>query len=94
MLSTNQTHATNYILLKDPGYEAKDFAAVAGLADLQHLLVVRNELPVRSEYWALTLMNVGMAELWAGHSDAARQHLEDALSRTRRDRAGERGPLR
>src|SRR6476619_4532688 len=42
VLSTNQTHATNYILLKDPGYEAKDFAAVAGLADLQHVLVVRN----------------------------------------------------
>jgi tripartite-type tricarboxylate transporter receptor subunit TctC len=48
VLSTNQTHATNYILLKDPGYEAKDFAAVAGLADLQHVLVVRNELPARS----------------------------------------------
>src|SRR5215203_5667553 len=40
VLSTNQTHATNYILLKDPGYEAKDFAAVAGLADLQHVFVV------------------------------------------------------
>ena len=39
---------------------------------------------MRSEYRALTLMNVGMAELWAGHSDAAREHLEDALSRTRR----------
>src|SRR4051794_10201326 len=48
VLSTNQTHATNYILLKDPGYEAKDFAAVAGLADLQHVLVVRNDLAVRS----------------------------------------------
>jgi tripartite-type tricarboxylate transporter receptor subunit TctC len=48
VLSTNQTHATNYILLKDPGYEAKDFAAVAGLADLQHVLVVKNDLPVRS----------------------------------------------
>src|SRR5215210_3262459 len=48
VLSTNQTHATNYVLLKDPGYEAKDFAAVAGLADLQHVLVVRNDLAVRS----------------------------------------------
>src|SRR5829696_5658859 len=48
VLSTNQTHATNYILLKDPGYEAKDFAAVAGLADLQHVLVVKNDLAVRS----------------------------------------------
>ena len=48
VLSTNQTHATNYVLLKDLGYEAKDFAAVAGLADLQHVLVVRNDLPAKS----------------------------------------------
>jgi tripartite-type tricarboxylate transporter receptor subunit TctC len=48
VLSTNQTHATNYILLKDPGYEARDFAAIAGLADLQHVLVVRNDLPANS----------------------------------------------
>ena len=43
-----------------------------------------NELPVRPDYWALTLMNLGIAELWAGRPDEARQHLEDALSRTRR----------
>src|SRR5215218_1696190 len=43
VLSTNQTHATNYNHLEDPGYEAKDFAAVAGLADLQHVLVVKND---------------------------------------------------
>jgi LuxR family transcriptional regulator, maltose regulon positive regulatory protein len=43
-----------------------------------------NELPVRPEYRALTLMNLGIAELWAGHPDDARQHLEEALSRTRR----------
>ncbi|MDF3064112.1 MAG: tripartite tricarboxylate transporter substrate binding protein [Microvirga sp.] len=48
VLSTNQTHATNYILLKDPGYDAKDFAAVAGLADLQHVLVVKNDLAAGS----------------------------------------------
>ena len=29
-------------------------------------------------------MNLGIAELWAGRPDDARQHLEDALSRTRR----------
>jgi LuxR family maltose regulon positive regulatory protein len=43
-----------------------------------------NELPVRPEYWALSLMNLGIVELWAGRHDAARQHLEDALDRTRR----------
>ena len=41
------------------------------------------ELAVRPEYWALTLMNLGITELWAGHADEARQHLEDALLRTR-----------
>ena len=61
-------------------------SAQAALRGLEAALAAEgtDELPVRSEYWALTLMNVGMAELWAGHSDAARQHLEDALSRTRR----------
>ena len=43
-----------------------------------------NELPVRPDYWALTLMNLGIAELWAGRPDDARHHLEDALGRTRR----------
>jgi LuxR family transcriptional regulator, maltose regulon positive regulatory protein len=43
-----------------------------------------NELPVRPDYWALALMNLGIAELWAGRPDEARQHLEDALGRTRR----------
>ena len=43
-----------------------------------------NELPVRPDYWALALLNLGIAELWAGRPDDARQHLEDALGRTRR----------
>jgi LuxR family maltose regulon positive regulatory protein len=43
-----------------------------------------NELPIRPEYWALALMNLGIAELWAGHPDDARRHLEDALNRTQR----------
>jgi len=41
------------------------------------------EMPVRPEYWALTLMNLGIAELWAGRHDDAREHLEDAVIRTR-----------
>ena len=37
VLGTNQTHVTNAVLLKDPGYRPReDFVAVAGLADLQH----------------------------------------------------------
>ncbi len=49
VLSTNQTHVTNVYLLKEPGYDpVKDFVPVAGLADLQHALVVRKHLGVSS----------------------------------------------
>lgn len=49
VLGTNQTHATNGILLKDPGYDpVADFMPIAGLADLQHALVVRTDLPAAS----------------------------------------------
>jgi LuxR family transcriptional regulator, maltose regulon positive regulatory protein len=43
-----------------------------------------DELPVRPDYWALVSMNLGIAELWAGRPDDARQHLEDALGHARR----------
>lgn len=47
VLGNNQTHATNAFLLKDPGYDPRaDFAPLAGLADLQHVLVVRKDLGV------------------------------------------------
>jgi LuxR family maltose regulon positive regulatory protein len=42
------------------------------------------ELAVTSDYRALALMNLGIAELWAARPDAAREHLEDALALTRR----------
>lgn len=41
VLGTNQTHATNAFLLKEPGYDPiASFLPIAGLADLQHALVV------------------------------------------------------
>jgi LuxR family maltose regulon positive regulatory protein len=43
-----------------------------------------NELPVTADYRALALMNLGIAELWAGRPDTAREHLDDALALTRR----------
>ncbi|MBV9076777.1 MAG: tripartite tricarboxylate transporter substrate binding protein, partial [Methylobacteriaceae bacterium] len=50
IVSTNQTHATNISLLKDGGgYDpVKDFAPLGGLADLQHLLVVRRDFETAS----------------------------------------------
>ena len=48
ILGTNQTHATNQSLLKNCPYDAvKDFAAVAGIADIPHVLVVRRGLEAR-----------------------------------------------
>jgi tripartite-type tricarboxylate transporter receptor subunit TctC len=49
ILGTNQTHATNQSLLKSISYDAvKDFAAVAGIAEIPHVLVVRKDLGVAS----------------------------------------------
>jgi tripartite-type tricarboxylate transporter receptor subunit TctC len=45
VLGTNQTHATNQSLLKNCPYDAvKDFAPVAGLATIPHVLVARKSL--------------------------------------------------
>ena len=47
VLGTNQTHATNQSLLRNCPYDAvADFAAVAGIADIPHVLVVRRGLEV------------------------------------------------
>jgi tripartite-type tricarboxylate transporter receptor subunit TctC len=47
ILGTNQTHATNQSLLKNCPYDAvRDFAPVAGIADIAHVLVVRRGLEV------------------------------------------------
>lgn len=47
VLGNNQTHATNAFLIKEPGYDPiVDFAPLAGLADLQHVLVARKSLGV------------------------------------------------
>jgi len=46
VLGTNQTHATNAVLLKEPGYDpVASFVPIAGLADLQHALVVPKGSP-------------------------------------------------
>src|SRR5712671_2987123 len=49
VLGTNQTHATNQSLIKDCPYDAvRDFAPVAGVAAMPHVLVTRNSLDVKS----------------------------------------------
>ena len=45
ILGTNQTHATNQSLLKNCPYDAvRDFAPVAGIANIPHVLLVRRGL--------------------------------------------------
>lgn len=47
ILGTNQTHATNQSLLKNCPYDAvRDFAPVAGIADIPHVLVARKSLKI------------------------------------------------
>lgn len=49
LLATSATHAANVFLMKELGYDpVKDFTPVTGLADLQHIMVIRKDLPVNS----------------------------------------------
>jgi tripartite-type tricarboxylate transporter receptor subunit TctC len=49
ILGTNQTHATNQNLIKSWTFDAvKDFAPVAGVAAMPHVLVVRKEFSANS----------------------------------------------
>jgi LuxR family transcriptional regulator, maltose regulon positive regulatory protein len=63
---------------------AKAQTAMAALEAALNATADLDELPVSPEYWTLSLMNLGVVELWADRHDAARAHLEDALDRTRR----------
>jgi LuxR family maltose regulon positive regulatory protein len=59
-------------------------AATRGLEEALGAAADANELAVLPDYRALVLINLGIAELWAGRPDDARQHLEDALTCARR----------
>ena len=49
ILGTNQTHATNQSLIKSWTFDAvKDFAPVAGVAAMPHVLVVRKDFEAKS----------------------------------------------
>jgi LuxR family maltose regulon positive regulatory protein len=61
--------------------------AEAMMRDLEGALAAAgesDEQPVPSDYRALALMNLGIAELWAGRPAPARGHLEAALASARR----------
>lgn len=85
VLGNNQTHATNAFLMKDPGYDPLvDFTPVAGLADLQHVLVVRNDLGAStvSELIAIAKKNPGKLNYGSTGSGSG-SHLAMELFKTR-----------
>ena len=85
VVTTNQTHATNISLLKDGGgYDpVKDFTALGGLADLQHLLVVRKDLAARSVAELLALAKTGARLTCASTGIGSASHLTMELFRAR-----------
>lgn len=85
VVSTNQTHATNVSLLKDGGgYDPiADFTSLGGLADLQHLLVVRKDLPVRTVADLVALAKAGPKLTCASTGIGAASHLTMELFKVR-----------
>ncbi|RZL62633.1 MAG: tripartite tricarboxylate transporter substrate binding protein [Variovorax sp.] len=56
LLGTNQTHGANSALMPNLGYDAiKDFEPIAGIGRIQHVVVVRKDLGVKTlaEFMAL-----------------------------------------
>jgi tripartite-type tricarboxylate transporter receptor subunit TctC len=85
VLGNNQTHATNAFLLKEPGYDPlKDFVAVAGLADLQHALVVRKDLGVTTVAGLVALAKKDPGKLNYGSTgNGSGSHLTMELFQTK-----------
>jgi tripartite-type tricarboxylate transporter receptor subunit TctC len=85
ILGTNQTHATNQSLLKNCPYDAvKDFAAVAGIADIPHVLVVRHGLEAADVGALVRLAKKSPGELnYASTGLGSASHLAAELFKTR-----------
>ena len=85
ILGTNQTHATNQSLLKNCPYDAvKDFAPVAGIADIPHVLVVRRGLEVENAAALVALAkNTPGALNYASTGVGSASHLAAELFKTR-----------
>ncbi len=85
VLGTNQTHATNQTLLKHCPYDAvRDFAPVAGIADIQHVLVVRRGLLARSVPELVALAKSAPGQLnYASTGVGSASHLAAELFKAR-----------
>jgi tripartite-type tricarboxylate transporter receptor subunit TctC len=96
VLGNNQTHTTNMILLKDAGYDAvADFAPIAGVADLQHALVVRKDLGAGSVADLVALAKKDPGKLNYGSTgQGSGSHLAMELFKTRTGTAMQHVPFR
>jgi len=85
VLGTNQTHATNQSLVKNCPYDAvKDFAPVAGIADIPHVLVVRRGLEAPDVGALVALAKKSPGELNYGSTGiGSASHLAAELFKTR-----------
>jgi tripartite-type tricarboxylate transporter receptor subunit TctC len=85
VLGTNQTHATNQSLLKNCPYDAvRDFAPVAGLAVIPHVLVVRQGLEVKDVRALIALAKTAPDGLnYASTGVGSASHLAAELFKTR-----------
>jgi tripartite-type tricarboxylate transporter receptor subunit TctC len=86
VLGTNQTHATNISLLpQGGGYDpVRDFAPIAGLADLQHLVVVGSDVPVKTAADLVALARREPGKLTAGSTGpGSASHLALELFKVR-----------
>jgi tripartite-type tricarboxylate transporter receptor subunit TctC len=86
VFGTNQTHATNISLLpQGGGYDpVKDFTPIAGLADLQHLVVVGPDVPVKTAADLVALAKAQPGKLTAGSTGpGSASHLALELFKVR-----------
>lgn len=85
VLGTNQTHATNQSLFKKWPFDAtKDFAPVAGIADIPHVLVVRHGLDAPDVKALIALAKKSPGELnFASTGVGSASHLAAELFKTK-----------
>jgi tripartite-type tricarboxylate transporter receptor subunit TctC len=85
ILGTNQTHATNQSLIKNwPSDAVKDFAPVAGVAAMPHVLVVRKEFEAASVADVVKMAKASPGKLTFGSmGNGSGAHLAGELFKTK-----------
>ena len=85
VLGTNQTHATNQSLIKNISYDGvKDFAPVAGIADIPHVLVTKKSLEAADVRGLVTLAKSQPGKLSYGSTgNGSASHLAAELFKVR-----------